>query len=111
MAANARKAAGVAAPGGSAGALQGARASGADLPGGARGRATAAVGGVAGRVHAEGAALDGAAGRAFDAGDASFRLCGNATGFREDYSHNRLVLSRNASLELWPLIADWMAQR
>ncbi|WP_160288463.1 alpha/beta fold hydrolase [Pseudomonas knackmussii] len=49
--------------------------------------------------------------RAFDAGDASFRLCGNATGFREDYSHNRLVLSRNASLELWPLIADWMAQR
>lgn len=49
--------------------------------------------------------------QAFADGDTSFRLCGTASGFREDYSHNRLVLSRNASLELWPLIADWMAQR
>ncbi|SDI05836.1 alpha/beta fold hydrolase [Pseudomonas panipatensis] len=48
---------------------------------------------------------------AFGGDDADCRLCGKHSGFREDYSHNRLVLSRNASEELWPLIGDWMAPR
>ncbi|MDF3936745.1 alpha/beta fold hydrolase [Pseudomonas citronellolis] len=48
---------------------------------------------------------------AFGGADRSFRLCGTHNGFREDYSHNRLVLSRNASEELWPLIGEWMARR
>ncbi|MCP8465366.1 alpha/beta hydrolase [Pseudomonas sp. ZM23] len=46
---------------------------------------------------------------AFATPQAQWLLCGQANGFREDYSHNRLLLSRNASLEIWPRIAQWLA--
>lgn len=45
---------------------------------------------------------------AFGSNDARLELFGLATGAREDYSHNRLLLSRNASQEIWPRIADWL---
>ena len=40
--------------------------------------------------------------------DTQFQLCGKKQGFREDYTHNRLVLSRSASLEIWPMVAQWL---
>ncbi|MCP1651890.1 alpha/beta fold hydrolase [Pseudomonas nitroreducens] len=46
--------------------------------------------------------------KAFGGNDARLELFGLATGAREDYSHNRLLLSRNASQEIWPRIADWL---
>lgn len=48
---------------------------------------------------------------AFGGDQAKLELFGLATGAREDYSHNRLLLSRNASLEIWPRITQWLAQR
>ncbi len=39
-----------------------------------------------------------------------YRECGEHTGFAEDYDHTRLVSSRNASREIWPLISDWLTQ-
>lgn len=48
---------------------------------------------------------------AFGGNDAKLELFGLATGAREDYSHNRLLLSRNASQEIWPRIAQWLEQR
>ncbi|WP_371231000.1 alpha/beta fold hydrolase [Pseudomonas sp. QE6] len=48
--------------------------------------------------------------KAFGGRDAALELFGLATGAREDYSHNRLLLSRNASLEIWPRIAQWLGQ-
>ncbi|MCP1623266.1 alpha/beta fold hydrolase [Pseudomonas nitroreducens] len=48
--------------------------------------------------------------RAFGGTQANLELFGLATGAREDYSHNRLLLSRNASLEIWPRIAQWLAK-
>ncbi|MFV3331848.1 alpha/beta fold hydrolase [Pseudomonas sp. NY15437] len=48
--------------------------------------------------------------KAFAGTQAKLELFGLATGAREDYSHNRLLLSRNASLEVWPRIGRWLAQ-
>jgi len=48
--------------------------------------------------------------KAFGGTQAKLKLFGRATGAREDYSHNRLLLSRNASLEIWPRIGQWLAQ-
>ena len=45
---------------------------------------------------------------AYGGADTSFRLCGTSQGFLEDYTHNRLVLSRNAKLEIWPVISSWL---
>lgn len=41
-------------------------------------------------------------------GPATFHLCGKSQGFLEDYTHNRIVLSRSASLEIWPLVSRWL---
>lgn len=49
--------------------------------------------------------------KAFGGDDAHLELFGLATGAREDYSHNRLLLSRNASQEIWPRIAQWLSRR
>ncbi|CAN7426696.1 lysophospholipase [Trinickia sp. LjRoot230] len=46
---------------------------------------------------------------AFGSADRTFRLCGRLHGFREDYTHERLILSRNAARETWPLIEHWLA--
>ncbi len=43
--------------------------------------------------------------------DRSFVLCGKAQGFRENYNHNRLLVSRGAQADVWPLIGDWMEKR
>ncbi|MBB4865068.1 oxygen-independent coproporphyrinogen-3 oxidase [Pseudomonas nitritireducens] len=49
--------------------------------------------------------------KAFAGDQAELEVFGLAGGAREDYSHNRLLLSRNASLEIWPRIAQWLGQR
>ena len=45
-------------------------------------------------------------------GSASKRyvLCSQAQGFVEDYSHERLLLSKNAKNEIWPLLENWLHQ-
>jgi predicted alpha/beta hydrolase len=43
--------------------------------------------------------------------DRTFRVCGRATGFSENFDHNRVMVSRGARAEVWPLIADWLEQR
>ncbi|WP_205746258.1 alpha/beta fold hydrolase [Dyella amyloliquefaciens] len=43
--------------------------------------------------------------------DHTYRLCGRDQGFREDYTHDRLILSRNAARETWPLVEQWLAVR
>lgn len=47
--------------------------------------------------------------QAFGGSDKSFVLCGVAQGFSEDYTHARILLSRAASREIWPLIGTWLA--
>ncbi|MBX2838912.1 MAG: alpha/beta hydrolase [Gammaproteobacteria bacterium] len=36
--------------------------------------------------------------------------CGLSTGFLENYSHSRIISSRNAAKEIWPLISAWLAK-
>ena len=43
--------------------------------------------------------------------DVEFHFCSKQQGFREDYTHNRLILSRNASVEIWPLVTRWLRAR
>jgi predicted alpha/beta hydrolase len=43
--------------------------------------------------------------------DRLFILAGTDTGFRRDYNHVDLVVSRDARTEIWPLMADWLAAR
>ena len=43
--------------------------------------------------------------------DKHYQECGLQTGFSEDYNHPRLVSSRSASREIWPLIVNWLAER
>jgi predicted alpha/beta hydrolase len=42
--------------------------------------------------------------------DVEFYICGKRQGFREDYTHNRLIASRNAGIEVWPLISNWLGR-
>lgn len=35
-------------------------------------------------------------------------LCGKDNGFSEDYDHGRIILSKPASLEIWPKVLDWI---
>jgi len=48
---------------------------------------------------------------AFGGNDRSFVICGREHGFAEDYSHDGIVLSKNARRELWPLISKWLISR
>lgn len=43
--------------------------------------------------------------------DKTFLLCGRASGFSENYGHNRVLVSRGAREEVWPRIAEWMERR
>ena len=43
--------------------------------------------------------------------DKSFSFASRDNGFLEDYNHARVVSSRNASREVWPLVADWISRR
>jgi oxygen-independent coproporphyrinogen-3 oxidase len=47
----------------------------------------------------------------FGGGDITYHMCGIATGFAEDYTHDRLILSKPASREIWPMMAAWMKER
>lgn len=38
----------------------------------------------------------------------SFVLCSKETGFREDYTHPRLIASQNATQEIWPMILEFI---
>jgi len=52
--------------------------------------------------------------RLFDAlgsRDKRFVLCGTSDGFAEDYDHTRIIASRAAGQEIWPVIATWMRER
>nr|WP_315244373.1 alpha/beta fold hydrolase [uncultured Albidiferax sp.] len=49
--------------------------------------------------------------QAFGSHDRSFEICGKAQGYLEDYTHHRLILSRNARKEIWPLVALWLRER
>jgi pimeloyl-ACP methyl ester carboxylesterase len=43
--------------------------------------------------------------------DKQFVLCGRSDGFAEDYDHTRIIASRAAGQEIWPVIATWMRDR
>lgn len=48
---------------------------------------------------------------AFGGPDITFHECGIATGFAENYTHDRLILSKPASREIWPMLASWIQKR
>ncbi len=43
--------------------------------------------------------------------DKTFIVFGKKNGYLEDYTHARVVSSRNASVDVWPVIAQWLVQR
>ncbi len=43
--------------------------------------------------------------------DRTMVVCGRAQGFARNYTHNRILISRDARREVWPLIADWIGRR
>lgn len=43
--------------------------------------------------------------------DKEFRICGTDTGFIENYNHARLVSSRSAANDIWPLVSSWLLSR
>lgn len=49
--------------------------------------------------------------KAFGGTDVQFLLCGKAAGFREDYSHSRLLMAGNAQADVYPQIAQWITAR
>lgn len=46
----------------------------------------------------------------FGGDDVTFLHCGKADGYQEDYTHDRLILSKPASHEIWPLIDAWLSK-
>lgn len=38
-----------------------------------------------------------------------FQQCGRANGYSEDYTHDRLILSKSASVQIWPMVSDWLS--
>ncbi|WP_216110842.1 alpha/beta fold hydrolase [Aquisalimonas asiatica] len=47
----------------------------------------------------------------FGSADRRFIAAGRATGFREDYTHPGIVVSKAAQAEIWPLVTDWLLAR
>lgn len=43
--------------------------------------------------------------------DKQFVLCGTSAGFAEEYDHTRIIASRAAGQEIWPVILTWMRAR
>ena len=43
--------------------------------------------------------------------DRTFLKCGRGSGFSENFSHNRLLVSTPARQEVWPRIAEWLEAR
>jgi oxygen-independent coproporphyrinogen-3 oxidase len=38
-------------------------------------------------------------------------FCAKSEGYAEDYSHARIIASRRAQQEIWPIISDWLVKR
>lgn len=38
-------------------------------------------------------------------------FCAKSEGYGEDYSHARIIMSRRAQLEIWPIISEWLVKR
>lgn len=49
--------------------------------------------------------------KAYGSSDKTFMVFGKNHGHLEDYTHARLVSSRNASVDVWPLIGEWLRKR
>jgi predicted alpha/beta hydrolase len=47
----------------------------------------------------------------FSSPDKTFLRLGKASGFSKDYDHVGMVVSRAAQNEIWPMVAQWMAER
>jgi predicted alpha/beta hydrolase len=43
--------------------------------------------------------------------DKEFVVCGKTAGFTEEYDHTRIIASRPAGQEVWPVILTWMRKR
>lgn len=43
--------------------------------------------------------------------DKTFITAGLATGFKEDYNHPGVVVSKSAQQEIWPVVAEWIHVR
>lgn len=43
--------------------------------------------------------------------DKQFVVCGKSAGFVEEYDHTRIIASRGAGQEIWPVILTWMRAR
>lgn len=39
-----------------------------------------------------------------------YLVCGETTGFSENFNHSRILQSRNAKTEVWPIVLDWIGQ-
>ena len=48
---------------------------------------------------------------AYGASDKTFTVFGKDQGHLENYTHARLVSSRNASIDVWPLVGEWLQKR
>jgi len=46
--------------------------------------------------------------KSFKNNENKFVVCSKENGFKEDYSHSRIILSRNASKEVWQICRDWI---
>lgn len=44
----------------------------------------------------------------YGSADKEFKLCGLATGYKEDYTHARLISSSSAAREVWPMVSAWL---
>jgi pimeloyl-ACP methyl ester carboxylesterase len=44
-------------------------------------------------------------------GDHTLLVCGRVTGFSENFTHHRTIVSAAARAEVWPLVADWLERR
>ncbi|WP_050989704.1 hypothetical protein [Galbibacter orientalis] len=39
-----------------------------------------------------------------------FIICSKSSGFKENYNHSSIFLSRNAAEEVWPIASKWIEQ-
>lgn len=46
----------------------------------------------------------------FGGNQVQFQQCGRASGYAEDYTHDRLILSKSASVQIWPMISEWLSE-
>jgi pimeloyl-ACP methyl ester carboxylesterase len=43
--------------------------------------------------------------------DKRMALCARSEGFGENYNHSRIIASRRAQQEIWPIISEWLIKR